>query len=217
MQRNCFITSIVQPSHVRATCTGGACKLVTVFHSASTVEGLALCAPLLEHPSVFELHLHFTGDTHSLPHTFPVRGFPLPSPGAPGSPQQADGEAQALPGETPTAALAARYIPVEPVAGQEAGSPREGELDAGLDETQRMRGGESEDVAQYDNALKMWLPGKADPASQKDEVQWGNKARTEGAVRKFKGLAGRWESLFVWIGSWAASFWTLVRCSRGLQ
>lgn len=75
-----------------------------------------------------------------------------------------------------------------------------------------MRGGESADVsAQKDNTLKVWLGGKGEAAAGKELVQWEDESAREGAVRRLAGLPGKWESLIVWIGSWAASFWTLVR------
>ena len=201
-----------------------------VYHTAATIEELIFLAPLLAHPSIFELHFYFAGAAHSLSGVPALRSFPVPSPRTPlHAPfwpgNHDDVEDSSVPS---TAAFAARYIPPKPIQREsmQSHSFEGAEACAGGADcpTVGMRGGEAEvpdmggnyvttpkaGLGPIDSALKSPLAGKQAIA------QWGSPARDR-RVRKLAAVPGRWQGLAVWIGSWIACFWLLVRFLRSMR
>lgn len=198
-----------------------------MYHSASSIDELAPVAPLLEHPSVCELHLHLSGSSHSAPDASALRCYPLPSPeGFPRAPvHSVNANVPSTMKDVSThnseMSTAPQFIPTEDAMTQLGhSSPEQGDMSSAeiVDEPMgRMRGGEKDShdgSIRNDSTLRVWLAEDRDKGAGASLLQHEAEAAREGAVKRLPVLADTWSSLFVWIGSWAASFWTLVCCCR---
>jgi hypothetical protein len=139
-----------------------------VIHTARAIDELVLMAPLLDHPTIFDLRLHFTGKFDTL-RACATCTIPLPTP----------------------VPLPRKPLPLPDASGF---GPRLPDL---ISDQCSVASEKKKDELPRSSSLQQYVSRDDGP-------------KVSG--RRLMGIHGKWESLVVWVGTWLASFWTLVRC-----
>jgi hypothetical protein len=176
---------------------------VKVFYVARTLDEVVILAPLLDHPTVFDIHVYYIGAT-------PLQSATIIMP----SPVLLEGEAEHARFACDDASLLAfRDVPILRVFNGDA---------AACFMTSKALA--SSCYTQGNPAWKGRFPGiETRGQDGQKSVQGIFKGLDLGAANRdsqspaplknsrLRGMQGKWEGLVVWAGSWFVAFWALVR------
>ena len=174
-----------------------------VFHTARTLDEVILLAPLLDHPAVFDISLHYTGKT---PLTTSTLIMPSPVPHA---------------NEPPCGHFACDTETLMQLHGAPNLKVYNGDVSASIAASRALSRMLSEPSGKE-------APGRFSPVVPSGKAVKKSKQNTFmgqdiGGFKKVEpsfvpdpdprltGIRGKWEGLVVWAGSWLVAFLTLVR------
>jgi hypothetical protein len=181
---------------------------VKVFHTARTADELILLAPLLDHLDIFDISFHYTGQvplatgTLILPSPVPLQNEDIGGVDARNSgivqnvlaPHQAPRKGDVASPLTHAGGVSKVLSKVSHGKHMSASTLTTGRL----------------------HAVKDTPKSKGSKPKQLDEQEIGGFKKVRPAFipdpePRLINFRGRWESLVVWVGSWFAAFWCLVR------
>lgn len=168
-----------------------------VFHTARTLDEVILLAPLFDHPTIFDISLHYTGKSQ-LPTSTLIMPSPVPcADETPCGHFACDTESLLQLQNAPNlkvyngdASASIAHSKALSVLLSEHSFGREGHARIPAVKSQQPNTFVGQEIGGFK---------KVEPNFEPDPEP------------RLIGIRGKWEGLIVWVGAWFAAFWTLVR------
>lgn len=211
-----------------------------MFHTARTLDEVILLAPLFDHPSVFDISLHYTGKT-PLPTSTLIMPSPVPlEDETPHGHFACNTESLLKLCDAPNLLVyngdASASIANSRALSRRLSMSSNRRLSMSLPEPPIMRKEasiqeEALNLREASNLSSVGNEGRGGRIAVKKGKGKGNAKRSKfegqdiGGFKRIQptfepepeprliGIRGKWEGLVVWVGAWFCAFWTLVRPS----